>query len=72
MELKRLMYIQFLPSPDMLLIVPYGIETYASSGTAFGIIVLLIVPYGIETRKGKHTRVRDYDLLIVPYGIETI
>ena len=34
----------------MLLIVPYGIETYSGSRQA-EVIWLLIVPYGIETSK---------------------
>ena len=32
-----------------LLIVPYGIETFFTKGSAAGVFVLLIVPYGIET-----------------------
>ena len=33
----------------MLLIVPYGIETYTFADTSLAAQKLLIVPYGIET-----------------------
>ena len=35
---------------DVLLIVPYGIETLSEGGSE-GMVFLLIVPYGIETRQ---------------------
>ena len=55
---------------DLLLIVPYGIETLQD--VRFYLFQkLLIVPYGIET---YHQLLLHHDnqLLIVPYGIETI
>ena len=55
---------------EVLLIVPYGIETayYWRLVTAVG--ELLIVPYGIET-SDPHESACVVFLLIVPYGIET-
>ena len=37
----------------MLLIVPYGIETFDPSSVGRLIYLLLIVPYGIETEELK-------------------
>ena len=49
MELKRIKVINFVKR-EILLIVPYGIETCIRfAGTCLGL--LLIVPYGIETSK---------------------
>ena len=56
-------------NPHVLLIVPYGIETPASSFHFFS-AGLLIVPYGIETYEGAFI-LSFHNLLIVPYGIET-
>ena len=53
----------------ILLIVPYGIETYCISLNT-SCSLLLIVPYGIETPIGKRINLVVI-LLIVPYGIET-
>ena len=53
---------------DYLLIVPYGIEIFARSGSD-ELPLLLIVPYGIEIHKDGRTAHRP-GLLIVPYGIE--
>ncbi len=69
MELKHIFSIFFI-IVSFLLIVPYGIETFADSFSNSSKI-LLIVPYGIETvipvERGKSMA----ELLIVPYGIET-
>ena len=54
----------------MLLIVPYGIETYSSIMIFAKHIILLIVPYGIETASWPRDS-NGWKLLIVPYGIET-
>ena len=54
----------------MLLIVPYGIETYLrQNDIPWG--ELLIVPYGIETHEEVFSSRSVPELLIVPYGIET-
>ena len=55
---------------DILLIVPYGIETPAGICSYTVSAMLLIVPYGIETNEGNMFR-KHFLLLIVPYGIET-
>ena len=55
---------------EVLLIVPYGIETY-NQGYYDRSQCLLIVPYGIET-KFLELNMRQGYLLIVPYGIETL
>ena len=47
MELK-LLSLNKMCIPSMLLIVPYGIETYEIN-LFLDPLVLLIVPYGIET-----------------------
>ena len=68
MELK--LFIGFYSiSFVILLIVPYGIETWERIMAEYR-CDLLIVPYGIET---KMTRAYSFvaELLIVPYGIET-
>ena len=56
---------------QILLIVPYGIETtfLLAEGGSEG---LLIVPYGIETLCCLQQHVSPLALLIVPYGIETV
>ena len=54
---------------DILLIVPYGIETIRNRLNVF-LTQLLIVPYGIETNL-KIIMLYNINLLIVPYGIET-
>ena len=54
----------------MLLIVPYGIETYSYRRCKI-FFRLLIVPYGIETLNSQLFFLRNVKLLIVPYGIET-
>ena len=53
----------------LLLIVPYGIETYVNRIILLNIF-LLIVPYGIETPASTKPFTSP-SLLIVPYGIET-
>ena len=55
---------------EVLLIVPYGIETLQLPNQGY-CIVLLIVPYGIETPSGRYGGGWPFALLIVPYGIET-
>ena len=50
MELKRQKATHW-PEPDLLLIVPYGIETLSSPPVQDQYFWLLIVPYGIETWK---------------------
>ena len=47
MELKRIKVINFVKR-EILLIVPYGIETNEQQ-SELGNPLLLIVPYGIET-----------------------
>ena len=54
----------------LLLIVPYGIETFFAKYSDFAHWQLLIVPYGIETQVYLR-RAHSQNLLIVPYGIET-
>ena len=54
---------------NLLLIVPYGIETIIMALKS-KIFYLLIVPYGIETSRTENKR-HTKKLLIVPYGIET-
>ena len=49
MELKLYQY-QIIPGANILLIVPYGIETTYEYGMFRLAIQLLIVPYGIETQ----------------------
>ena len=69
MELKR-RTIHILQITNLLLIVPYGIET--SLGDQLKTFsILLIVPYGIETSNLAATFIMHTMLLIVPYGIET-
>ena len=68
MELK-LVYFSFILNGNVLLIVPYGIETLDAHCLDF-ITSLLIVPYGIETTKKINIMILA-KLLIVPYGIET-
>ena len=55
---------------DLLLIVPYGIETLCTCCSRT-LVVLLIVPYGIETTFPCKGHSQPGGLLIVPYGIET-
>ena len=55
---------------NVLLIVPYGIETQESE-ILFASGTLLIVPYGIETGYVRNIAQILHYLLIVPYGIET-
>ena len=59
-----------LHSRDLLLIVPYGIETKFSKNE-IQLVNLLIVPYGIETSFRLSSLLPLTGLLIVPYGIET-
>ena len=54
---------------QLLLIVPYGIETKNLLKILLE-FYLLIVPYGIETLFGEY-KSDLIKLLIVPYGIET-
>ena len=68
MELKQVKRSGARPAA-LLLIVPYGIETWEGHRKAFA-GDLLIVPYGIETKKESETTETE-SLLIVPYGIET-
>ena len=70
MELKLTLLI-ILEASDMLLIVPYGIETMKLQHDAQNFSTLLIVPYGIETESTVNTVSCKAGLLIVPYGIET-
>ena len=69
MELKHI-YPLFDDFDDMLLIVPYGIETHGQD-CWWKVRQLLIVPYGIETQQQWRPGQRETKLLIVPYGIET-
>ena len=55
----------------VLLIVPYGIETFFVIRKK-NFQQLLIVPYGIETKSFVINLENLLDLLIVPYGIETL
>ena len=48
MELKRVKIINFVKR-EILLIVPYGIETFLVTNGDGRVGYLLIVPYGIET-----------------------
>ena len=41
-----------------LLIVPYGIETWAYIQEKYGLHILLIVPYGIETAYPRFRQLR--------------
>ena len=54
---------------EMVLIVPYGIETQFC-GWQDGKYSVLIVPYGIETKESSLYSAAT-TVLIVPYGIET-
>ena len=55
----------------ILLIVPYGIETWEAGFWFTAGDSLLIVPYGIETTD-SYNHSTGQGLLIVPYGIETL
>ena len=69
MELKQNLA-DYNANTNIVLIVPYGIETFNPLGS-YSFPLVLIVPYGIETRwavKGFSFKV----VLIVPYGIETM
>ena len=70
MELKPGLPLLLFPC-YILLIVPYGIETYHLQVSVMSYF-LLIVPYGIETRFVKEYLCSVFCLLIVPYGIETL
>ena len=50
MELKHIRYF-FMCLPCIVLIVPYGIETYLERVAIARRNQVLIVPYGIETHK---------------------
>ena len=69
MELKRLQDV-LCGFHIILLIVPYGIETFCNTSQLLLCSWLLIVPYGIETCCSGLYNDR-IALLIVPYGIET-
>ena len=64
-QLKSLLFFH-----QILLIVPYGIETGLWESYRSLRQCLLIVPYGIETNH-YNNRKDLLPLLIVPYGIET-
>ena len=70
MELKLCLHSTYLDNPFLLLIVPYGIETWKNS-RSYTFLQLLIVPYGIETGI-QSSSCESILLLIVPYGIETM
>ena len=70
MELKR-KHARPTPSGSVLLIVPYGIETFIFPNFKYIFYQLLIVPYGIETLSVRMSN-SGLTLLIVPYGIETL
>ena len=70
MELKQWDTIMALLG-EILLIVPYGIETLLFVDGMLSALTLLIVPYGIETTFFLLNAMKNTRLLIVPYGIET-
>ena len=71
MELKQQTHSYHQRQGRVLLIVPYGIETWYYKAIVLNQFCLLIVPYGIETFVDMRHGYRALILLIVPYGIET-